>query len=356
MRSATKKQNLNLPYIDNAKAVFITLAINLGVVFVFNWPQGVSYAEVLWDSFFCAIITTVVNIWIVYSKLKKMRALGAMPVQVPESRFMQRLPQHPFALGIIYAIGFAALTVGANALFLWFFNMPGMAFTQWLAYKLLYASLLSIKIVECCIFRYVQPDWALCAQRAKALAKQEPAAQPVKNPLPKIGVFKAMYSSVITNIALTIIIGSLLGGVRLESSGALVIFPATTASIAITGLIFGLITGVMVTRSVLKATRAIITEYSSAIVESAVADKRLSWMPKEKMALTCLISTCVMIFSALALPAIMAILGLTVLNFYQFIAVITIYAAMLSKPLAFILSKRCLQPDYVLYTLGKEAS
>ena len=95
-----KAQQCSLPYADNAKAVLATLAVNLTVVFLFNWPDGITYAGVLWDSLYCAVITTVINMAIVYAGLRKMRAADGMPVVAPVSRLMQRLPQNPFALGL----------------------------------------------------------------------------------------------------------------------------------------------------------------------------------------------------------------------------------------------------------------
>ena len=344
---------VSLPYIDNAKAVLITLAINLGVVFLLNWPDGVTYYEVMWDSLFCALITTTINLWIVYAKLKKLRTAGEMPAHTPESGFMQRLPQNPFALGAIYAAAFAAFAIGVNAAVLWFFGIWNMAFAPWVAYKLIYATLLSVKIVEYCVFRYTQPDWAKADPGVKAETKKEFLGKPVKNPLPKIGVFKEMYGSVAGNIALNIIIGSVLGSVTVGTDGSVVILPTTAEGISITGLVFGLITGILVTNGVVKAISTTIIASNPAIIEGAATDKRLAWMPKGKFALVCFTSLCLMIFSAVALRTVMILFDLQVLNFCQFVVFITVYAAIISKPLAFILTKRCMQPDYIRYTLKK---
>jgi len=56
-----------------------------------------------------------------------------------------------------------------------------------------------------------------------------------------------------------------------------------------------------------------------------------------------------MIFSAVMLPVIMTIFDKPVLNFYQYSVFITAYAAVVSKPLSYVLTKRCLQPDYIRY-------
>ena len=344
-------QPVSLPYIDNARAILITIAINLGTVFLFNWPSGVTYADVMWDSAFCAFITTAINMWIVYPRLKRMRALGAMPAQAPESRFMRRLPQNPLTLGAFYAAAFAVLALGANAAFLWFFGIRNMAFAPWIAYKLVYATVLSAKIVECCIFRYVQPDWAKAGRYAQLEASKAPPAAPVRNPLPKIGVFKEMFGSVTGNIAMNILIGSVLGGITVRPDASVVILPTTAEGIPITGLVFGLIAGILVTNGITKKMDAAILASCPAILEGAVRDKRLAWMPKGKVALACFVCVCLMAFSAVALRALMILFDLPILTFYQFSVYITVYASIISKPLAFALTRRCMQPDYIRHTL-----
>ena len=346
-------QAVRLPYIDNAKAVLVTLAINAGVVFLFHWPDGITYSGVLWDSLVCAVITTTINMCIVYPRLKRMRALGRMPAHVPESSFMQRLPQNPFVLGAIYAIAFGALAIGVNGTLLWFFDIRTMTFAPWVVYKLVYTTVLSIKIVEFCIFRYVQPDWANAGQDARAATDGEPLGESVRNPLPKIGVFKEMFGSVAGNLAMNILIGSALGGVALGPDGSVIIRPTTAEGMPITGLVFGFIVGILVTNGVVTAMNATILASYPAMMEAAATDTRLAWMPKGRVALTCLVCICLMAFSAVILRAILVLFDVPFLNFFQFTVFITVYAALISKPLSFILTKRCAQPDYIRYTLKK---
>ena len=349
-----KTPALSLPYINNARAVLITLAVNLGMVFLFFWSDGVTYADVILDSLICALLTTLINLWFVYASLKKMRAAGQMSAQAPISPFMQKLPQNPWALGVIYAAAFGALTVGVNGLILGFFGMQHLAFVPWLAYKLIYATVLSVKIVEFCIFRYVQPDWAQAGSEKNSAIENESLDQPVKNPLPKVSVFKEIYGSVTTNIALNIIIGSVLGGVRVAADATVIIYPTTVEGIPITGLVFGFICSILVTNGIVKTLNATICSVGPAMAASLGADKRFTWMPVKRVALTSLICIGVMVFSAMALPAIMTLFGLTVMNFYQFTIFITVYATLLSKPLACLLVRRCMQPDYINYVLKKE--
>ena len=339
-------RNASLPYVDNAKAILITVAINLGVVFFFNWPDGVDYSGVMWDSLICAFITTGINMRIVYAGLKKMRARGEIPSQVPESGLIQKLPQDPFKLGAIYAVVFAAVTAGVNALILSFFGLHIMAFAPWVVYKVVYATVLSAKIVEFCIFRYVQPDWA----KAGSTGAETTKGAQVKNPLPKISVFLEMFGGVTGNIAMNIIMGSVLGGVRAQADGSVVISPTTIEGIPITGLVFGLIVGILVTNGIVKEMNSVIIK-SADITEATTENKLFSWMPKGKGALRCFVCVCVMVFSAVVLPSIMALFGKSILNFYQFTVFITVYATMISKPLSYVLIRRCTQPDYIRYTL-----
>ena len=340
----------SLPYINNAKAVLITVAINLGVVFVFHFPNGINLRGVVADTFLCAFITTMINMWIVYASVIKIRRAGKMPQQVPISGLMQRLPKNPVALGVIYAFAFAATTIAINWLILTFFDMSELSFIPWMTYKLIYSTILSIKIVEFCIFRYVQPDWA---KERQENTLETVSRQPVKNPFPKISLIKEMYGSVTGNIAMNVIIGTVLGGVVAQADGSVVIFPTTQQGIPITGVIFGLIVGILATNGVVKSIKEAIFAADSAMLESLVRDKRFSWMPKRIVALMCLTAVCAMLFSAVALPALMYLFEKPFLNFYQFTLFITVYASLIVKPISYVLIRRCMQPDFVSFTLER---
>ena len=370
-----QKQNVRLPYVDNATAVLITVAINVVVVYIFNWPGGVTYYEALVDSLICAAITTIINLWIIYTGLKKLRFCGQMPTCVPLSLFMQRLPVNPFALGLIYAVAFGFIIACVNGFILWFFDLQNMAFWPWLVYKLIYATWLSIKVAEFCIFRFVQPDWATASAQDRKTQKA-PLANPVKNPMPKVGVFKAMFGSVTVNIAMNIIIGSVLGGILLQADGSVLIAPTTVEGMPIVGVIFGFITGILVTNAVVKEMNAGILAARSdvcsdnspdiwpEISQTASARNRfakfmgnlgatfLGKLPKGRIGLTCLVCFCAMGFSAAALWGVLTLFDIAVMNFYQFVVFITVYASIISKPLSFVLVKRCMQQDYIRHVLG----
>ena len=333
----------SLPYINNAKAILVTIAINLAVFLVFDWSYGIGIRGVIADSIICAFITTIIDIWFVYACLKKIRAAGQMPRQVPVNRLMQMLPKNPFALGLCFALSFAALIIGINWVILSFFDLYSMGFAPWLVYKLIYTTVLSIKIVEFCIFRYVQPDWANAIQGS---TNSEAVCQPVKSPFPKISLFKEMYGGVTMNLVMNILMGSFLGSVITQADGSIVLLPTTIEGIPITGLIFGLIMGVLISHGVIKSMNAYILAGGHAAIQIA-CNKLFTWMPKRKGSLMCLVTISVMLFSAVALPSIMYLFGKSVLNFLQFTIFITLYATLISKPLSYVLIRRCLQKDYI---------
>jgi len=333
-------RNARLPYINNAKAVLVAVAINLGIVFAFFWPDGARFSGILWDSLICAGITVWIDLWIVYASMKKVRAGGQMPSQVPVSRLMQRLPKNPFALGVIYTAVFGVLMVGVNAVILRFFNMRDMTFVPWMAYKIVYATLWSVKITEFCIFRYVQPDWA-ATERATARVQ----LKRVKDPLPKISVFKAMYGSVTGNIAMDMVVGLISGSIAIAPDGSVVVAPTTVEGIPTTGLIFGLILGILVTRGIVKEINRAILASDAVIPEDMAADKWFAWMPRSRGMLTALVCLCMMIFSAVALWCLMTLFGISVMNAYQYAVFMAAYAGVLSKPLSYVLVRRCTQLD-----------
>jgi len=344
-----KIRNVSLPYVNNAKAVFLTIAINVCVVFVFFWPDGVTFSGVILDSLICAAITVCVNMSIVYSKLKKIRAAGYMPEQVPVSRFMQRLPKNPVALALVYIVMFAAGTVGANAIILWFCGVENLNFVPWAAYKLIYSTFLSVIIAEYCIFRYVQPDWADEKVTAHSKPKIIQHVKPVKNPLPKISLVAEMYGSATGCIGMNVILGSILGGAAVGEGSVFVIYPTTVEGIPLTGLVFGCITGILTINGVVNGLNATIRESGALMIGDAatVPDKRFSWMPVSKVKLMLLICPCLMVFSSIVLWAVMMLFEISVMNFLQFSVFIIVYATIIGKPLSYILVKRCTQPDYI---------
>lgn len=337
------RQGTGLPYINNGRAVFITLLINLAFAFAFCYPDGITFKGAMLDAAFSGVSTTAIDMALIYAQMKRMRRMGTLPMEVPENRFMQRLPKNPVALGAVYAVAFAALSLGISWAILSFFGIRQMGFLEWAIYKLVFVTLLSVKIVEYCIFRYIQPDWAGSGACAKS---HEPL---VRNPLPRFATLKAVYGSVSANLAMGFILGTAFGGVKLVEGSAVLIYPTTTASIPITGLIFGLICGVLVSSGVIKAVDGKILAADPVPEERVAAMPSRQWLPKRRISLTVCVCVATMLVSAVVLRGVMELFNLPVLDFYRYTVLVTAYAAVVNKLIALLLVKRCTSLDYVVY-------
>lgn len=133
------------------------------------------------------------------------------------------------------------------------------------------------------------------------------------------------------NVVLTLLIGLAFGSVRVQPDGALLVLPTTVTGMSITGLIFGLIMGVLTTLLVVRAVNV-------AAGEEFSGDKFPRTNAKQTAILAAVVALIVMAFSAIVLPAIMRLFGWEHLNFLQFIAFLTVYSTTLSRIVAYLLT------------------
>jgi hypothetical protein len=264
------------------------------------------------------------------------------------------MPVNPVALGAIGAALFIVITVAINWMVLHFIGVDALSFTGWLVYKLIYSTMLSIKITEFVVYRYVQPDWVGAARIGDAADSPDATTNPVRPPMPKISTFTAFFGSVATNLAMNIVMGLLLGGTVITADKVVALVPTMRATIWISGLAFGLITGLLVTLGAVRVARPMIL---NAVADPAVVaaaeppkpDRRFTWMPRKTAGLIAVICPVVMVASALALWGILRLLNLDAINFIQYSVLVTVWAAIVAKPLTWVLTKRLSQPDYVQY-------
>lgn len=335
------KKRSSLPYMDNWKAILLTALINLASTLVFQFSEGrITRSAVIRDSLICGVLTVIIDVAVVYVDMKRRRARGLLPANVPVSARMQRLPKNPALLALVYMPISAAVIALINWGVMALFGIESFGRWNWLVYKLLYACLLSAKIIEYCIFRFVQPDWA---GEARAIADAN-----VKNPLPKISTLKEMYASISANIAMNMIIGTALGGAVVGEGQTVLIYPTYASGIWVTGLIFGFLTGVLLTRGVLGAIKQLIAG-DALPQELPPPDCRLCWLPKSDLALTAVVCAAIMTMSVVLLPLQMWVLGVSVMNFYQFCILITAYGSFVGHVFSKLLTARCLQSDYVAW-------
>ncbi len=337
-------QEEGLPYINNARAVLITVAINLASTFAFNFPQGIAFQEILWEAPVFGAVTTAIDMAIIYPQLKKKRARGLLPVYEPGNRMMQKLPRHPAWLGLVYAVAFAALSLLANWAILSFFGIDRMTFAEWAVYEITFVTLLSVKIVEYIIFRFVQPDWADAHSGAPM--------HMVRNPLPRFAMFKAVYASVTGNMALNIIIGTILGGVVLMDSKAVVIYPTTIERIHITGIVFGMISGLLVSNGVIKAVNQ--GTHDTPLSDRPKSAAKPLWLPRNRAALTGVVCCANVVITAAVLRGVMALFNLPMLDFYRYTVLMTAYATVNGKLISRFLIWRCTRLDYAQYIWRRE--
>jgi len=158
------------------------------------------------------------------------------------------------------------------------------------------------------------------------------------------------------NILLTLLISAAFGSVRFQPGGVLIVDPTLTDYIWITGLIFGLILGVLVTRGTVKGFRAAVAAAGPDAAEAtsdapthsgATLTRTYPFLPRKTWALTVAVCVIAMALSMVALPTILRVFHIAQLNFAQFIVFITLYSWLISKLFSYLLVKRMLLPDYM---------
>ncbi len=197
--------NVSLPYVDNARTISLTLLLNLLLPWIFRLDRyGVR--DIVVDAVICAILTVAIDVVIVWRGVRKARAAGAVPKEVPVSKFMMRLPKTPLGLIAVFGIFFTVLCAGFNySVFTWY-GFESWTFGQFLLYKLVYSLILSERIVSLSILRLVQPD---C--RESDADHASPTIQPVKNPLPSLSGIQEIFSMVSANLALQLLFNPYIG-------------------------------------------------------------------------------------------------------------------------------------------------
>ena len=95
----------------------------------------------------------------------RLRALGSLPAAVPVNALMMRLPKNKFLLALLFAAVFGPLTPLVNLALIRFYGITNFGFAQLALWKVVYSCLLSAKIIELTILRYVQPDCGTARER-----------------------------------------------------------------------------------------------------------------------------------------------------------------------------------------------
>ncbi|MEA4897284.1 hypothetical protein ACH6CV_08835 [Bacillota bacterium Meth-B3] len=338
MAASSKDGNWSagLPYIDNIPIILLTAIINLAVAFIFYYGRSLTLGGILADAGICGITTSLIDVFIVRFMVGRLRAQGRLPREAPQSRLMQKLPKHPLPLALVFGAVFAMLAPLFNAFVIRFFHIEAFTFARFAVWRVIYTTLLSAKIVELAILRYVQPD---CARASDA---QQKGAQPVKNPLPRMSTFKEWFDTVRNDFGLNMLLGLALGGTIIRDQHV-VIPPTTRAGIVISASILGAIVTVSMAYPIARNMRAART--AGALPVAQAENRWVGWMPASPalFALTLLVP--IMIVAALAFWAVFTFFGFEDMNFFQYFVIRLLFTTLLTKPTVNLAILRYTQPN-----------
>lgn len=208
-----------LPYIDNAWTVSATLFLNALLTWIFGL-QRYGVRDIVIDAVICALLTTAIDVLVVWKLIKRARSRGMLPKEIPVRRWVMFLPKNLPGLIAVLGLFFAVLCVGVNYTIFTWYGFESWTFHQFLVYKLVYSLILSERIVSLCILRFVQPD---CESKEDGPKTETPVDQAVKNPIPSLSGMKELFSSISTNLALQLYFNPHLGEYAADGPRSIVV-------------------------------------------------------------------------------------------------------------------------------------
>lgn len=334
--SETKLRSTQLPYVNRGFIILFVAALNLAIAFAFQFGRPINALVMLVDAGICGITTSIIGVAYTYVSMRRLRAKGALPQNVPVQPLMSRLPKNPVGLIAVFAVVFALIMLALTKATLWFFEISDFVFVRFAVWKVVYSVILSAKIIELAVLRFVQPD---CA------SKDDPpqiGQQTVKNPLPRRSTFKELFSTVTNDFGLNMILGLVFGS-TLVIDHNVVILPTTRAGIVISGLILGVIVTVCMVYPLAK--QVCMLRETQQLPAREKRSAGLAWLPQTPLLFALVLLLPVMLLSACVLWAALTFFGFETLNFFQFFVVRTIYVTLLSKPVLLLALLRYSQPE-----------
>jgi len=318
---------ISLPYINNVRTIAITLLLNLLLTWLlrlYRYEAG----DIVVDAVICAWLTVGINVMVVWHCLQKLRAVGAMPKEVPVSRLMMRLPKNRFGLIVVFGVVFTVLCVWVNHTIFSWFGFESWTFGQFLPFKLVYSLILSERIVSLCILRLVQPDcWKSDSEHSV------PMTQPILNPLPSLSGVQELFSTVSANLALQLYFNPYLGEYTIGGARS-IIMEGVIASAVTCFIVVGMVTKTL--------------DMARANGECHVPPNRLLMLwPKNRWVFACL---CALVAAPTAVAIFIMLFqlyGFTSWTFYEFFWIKMAYLLILGRILVAITLRRFTQPDIV---------
>lgn len=336
MSNAKPKNPYPMPYVNRWELVLLTVAINALVAFVFHSKEIVTWRDYVLDAVNCGIITSFINIFYAHYYVRKLRRQGALPQHIPQNQFMRRLPKNPLLLALVFAIFFGALMTVVSIAVAWFYGIDTFPFYRFMAWKIVYSFILTVKIVELSVLRFVQEDCATPTDPPQT------GSDVIKNPLSSRESFSNLFNTVVNDFGFNLVIGLLLGGVVIANYNV-IITPTTRSGIILGGLILGVIVTFRMTLPVVRRIKAMRDAGELPPLEEVT--KAIVWIPEKPILFALTLLVPIMAFSAISLWGILTFLGFEVLNFFQYFVVRTIFVSfLLTKPVTMLAVVRYRQP------------
>lgn len=321
MNTGANNLRTELPYLNNLPMALLVCVINLILAFVFQYGRLLSTTDLLIDVALCGVVTAFTSLGYARWAVAKRRRQGALPAEVPQNPFMQKLPGAYLPLAILTGLVSAGILVLITWALVRFYPETEYTFLRFLIWKVGYATWLAAKIIEFGIFRYVQPD---CA---KPEDPPQQGQQTVKNPLPRKEMFARLYASVTADFGMNMLIGLPLGGTLIQGD-LVILMGVSQGGVWITGLILGLIICFLMIKPILTSVKQI-----AAAGGLPEAERKNIWsvLPASPWALTGIFAVPTMVLSALCFWLVMYFFGFETLNFFQFFIIRTGYTKLLSR-------------------------
>ncbi len=325
-----------LPYIDNLRIVLLTIAINAIAAFVFFWGRPLTFWGIMADAGICGIVTSFINVFVVSARIGELRSLGRLPKNVPLNRLIALMPKNPLGFAVTLGAVFGLLSPLFNAFVIRFYEIETFTFARFAVWRSIYTCVLSVKIVELAILRYVQPD---CASASDA---PQWGTEAVRDPLPRASTFKQWFDTVTDDFGFNLLVGLLLGGTIVRDH-SVIIPPTTLDGIAISASILGVIVTARMAYPVAKSMRD--ARECGGLPISVARNPRIVWIPYSPAKFAALLLLPVVGLSLLTFWGVLTFFGFKTLNFFQFFFIRMLFISLLTKPVVKLAVLRYTQPD-----------
>jgi len=336
MKNENQKTLNGLPYVNTWQGILITLAVNLLAAIALWLLVGINKDSFILDALICGVTTSIFSVAVLYPQIRKIRLGGGLPRQIPEDKWLQKLPRKPVPLTIALSLLFAAAMACFAVAVVWFFEITTYTPLRFLVWKLVYSTVLSVKLADLVILRLMQPD---CMEPGQP---EQTGTAAIRNPLPKKETFRNLFNTVTDDFGFNMIMGLLLGGTLIVEGHNVLIAATTRAGIVIGGLILGFILSL---RMVLPVIRTIKASRDAGQLPPLEKRTGIALLPERPIILTLVLMLPIMVVSATVLWATLTFFGFDILNFFQYFIVRTVYVSLLTKPVTQLIVLRYRQPD-----------